>query len=145
MALTSIMYLNGAYNAIVTHMGSVFLTRGESKVMFWSTLVAGIVSVIGALLLVYPLGLNGVLFGSLLGYVVNLIIRILLLNKRMKLVINYVEFVILNLVCVVVGIVCIFFESNVYILGVLFTVALLLAYLINRKLCLSVIKKMFRR
>ena len=145
VALTSFMYINGAFNAIICHLGSEFLTRGESKVMFWTTLVSGIVSVLIALLFVTPLGLIGVLCGTLTGYLVNLVVRVIMLNHRMNLQMNYIELSILFAASVGVASLTHVFTDNIFALILIFVVGISFAFLYNKTLCMSLIQKYIKK
>ncbi|MBB6638162.1 lipopolysaccharide biosynthesis protein [Cohnella thailandensis] len=106
LLLTPIIYLSTAFSTFSSHLGSGFLARKESNVIFYSTLVAGIISVGGAAVLAPILGLMGVVVSSLIGTVCMFLIRALMLKKRMVLELKYINTIGLSLFCICVMFVC---------------------------------------
>lgn len=139
--LTPLIYMSAGFSTFASHLGSGFLARKESKIVFITTLIGGIVSVIGGILLSDLLGVFGVMLTSLLGYMIMLGIRIPLLKKRMNLEINYQLLVGYSLSCIVVS-----FLSNmipgsvVYQMSIIIILTVILLFL-NRKLINNLIRK----
>ncbi|MEK0290652.1 oligosaccharide flippase family protein [Caldifermentibacillus hisashii] len=71
---TPIIYLNAALSAIVMYLGSGFLARKESNLIFRTTLIGGIISVTLAFLVTNIYGLIGVVTASLIGTISMFII-----------------------------------------------------------------------
>lgn len=140
-SLTSILYIIAAYNALVTHLGSAFLAEGKSNIMFWTTLIAGLLTLVFSVILIIPFGLMGVLIGTLLSCIINLIIRVLLLYKRMKLHINYFQLVILTTVNFVYAYLCTLIGLNILYqtLFTVFTIIVFCCY--NKKLIIPFLRK----
>ncbi len=139
VVLTPIIYLSAAYSAFASHLGSRFLARKESDIIFRSTLVGGVVSAGGAGVLAYFFGIMGVAISSLLGFMVMCIIRIPMLNARMKLEINYIFLIGMTVFCIFLMFVC---NMNSIIYQ---TFALVLASVgvltVNKKMLMIIIAK----
>lgn len=137
--LTPIIYLNAVFTALASYLGSRFLADKESDVIFKTTLLGGIISATGSYIFVDVFGLIGVAIASLIGTLVMFFIRIPLLKKRMKLKIDCIVILGITLLCF-----CFMFissynaESLIFQIGVL-VFALVLVFLINKKLITSLI------
>ncbi|WMJ78085.1 MULTISPECIES: lipopolysaccharide biosynthesis protein [unclassified Sedimentibacter] len=87
--LTPIIYLSSAYSTLAAHLGSGFLARKESDKIFKTTLIGGIVSIVGGFALAGSFGIMAVVITSLLGYLIMYFIRVPILKKRMDLKIDF--------------------------------------------------------
>ena len=145
VSLTSVLYIITAYNAVSTHLGSGFLARGESKVLFWTTLLAGIITVVLSVILIRFFGIIGVLYASLIACVVNLIVRIKLLRGKMDLQVNYMRLILLTLLCGIVAVVCAIIGLNYLGNSVVlaFTSCFLIIY--NKDFLLTSLHKFLKR
>lgn len=129
--LTSLLYVIGVFNAVNTHLGSAFLASGESNVLFWTTLSCGVLSTILAVLfLLMDAHIYYVLIASLLSCIFNYYIRILLLKKRIKIVVNQPLFIGLFVYTMGISVFCYLAQNNlVYQVCILvLTLPLLLRY-----------------
>ena len=132
--LTPIIYLTAAYSAIASHLASVFLARKESKIIFRTTIIGGFVSAMGGYLLADRFGSMGVVVTSLIGFIVMCIIRIPMIQKRMKLRINYALTIGMTALCLIVMVICNFKPASlVYQLAIFVTVVIVVA-IVNRNL-----------
>lgn len=144
VVLTSMLYIIGAFNAIITHLGSAFLAKGESNVMFWTTLIAGVLTLIISIFLISPLGLMGVMIATIISCVINFIIRILLLKNRMKLDCNYLQLFVLFAISIGVSYLCNRVSTNIYYQFIIFSVLAVLSLIYNRELAKAILTK-FKR
>lgn len=143
--LTPIVYLSAAYSTLAAHLGSAFLARKESDIVFKTTLLGGIVSVAGGYILAKPFGLIGVVGTSLLGFMIMYIKRIPLLNRRMNLKINYYFLFGMTALCLIVTAICtINVNSFIYQVVVFIIVAAIIA-IINWKIIVAILKQIKKR
>ena len=143
VVLTPIIYLNAALSAIVTHLGSGFLAKKESKVIFQTTLIGGIISVSTAFVVADTYGLVGIVAASLIGTISMFIIRVPLLKKRMNLKIKYNTIICFLILCISLMLVCNIYEEsfNHQIFIALATLALLVV--INKELIIYFFTKKY--
>lgn len=145
VALTSLLYIIGAFNAIITHIGSEFLARGESDVMFWTTLVTGVLTVIFSILFVKPFGLIGVMVVTIFSCIVNFIIRVILLRKRIVLNFDYIQLTVLFTVSIVVSYICDFIGYNAILQLATFCVIGSFAAVYNRNLLKNIVRRVLNK
>lgn len=143
--LTPIIYLSAAYSTLASHLGSGFLARKESDIIFKTTLVGGIFSAVVGFVLAKPFGLMAVVATSLLGYIIMYAIRIPLLKKRMELNINLVNLVGmtgLNLLLMILS------SLKPYSLPyqiIIFVIAVIVITIVNRKEIMMIVGKISQR
>ncbi len=140
--LVGFIYLSAVYNALSCHLGSAFLARKESGIMFYTTLSGGIINVLVAMLLVQYVGIIGAVIGTLLGNMFNFYIRIPLLYKRISLTINYHSLISLTILCLAVTYVCIVCKTNITQLMIISLFTLLLGLSVNKQLLATIINKL---
>ena len=141
VGLTAILYIVAVFNALNTHIGSAFLAQGDSGTVFWTTLLAGLLTVAISILLVKPLGIAGVLYASLFSTIVNMVIRIVLLAKKMTLKIDYGQLVILFLLTIAVSVASKFIGSGHLWQALMAIVLLVLAVLYNKNLITALVAR----
>lgn len=134
VGLTSILYIIAVFNALNTHLGSAFLAQGDSGTVFWTTLLAGVLTVVISIICVKPFGIAGVLYASLFSTIVSMVIRIILLSKKMSLKIEYGQLAILFLLTIAVSYASKLIGSGHLLQAVMAAVLLVLAVLYNKKL-----------
>ena len=141
VGLTSILYIVAVFNALSTHLGSAFLAQGDSGTVFWTTLLAGVLTVIISIICVKPFGIAGVLYASLFSTIVSMVIRIVLLTKIMTLRIDYMQLVLLFLLTLAVSFASHLIGSGQLLQGIMAIVLLVLAVLYNKNLIKSLVAK----
>ncbi len=132
--LVGFIYVSAVYNALSCHLGSAFLARKESGIMFYTTLGGGIINVIISLILVSRIGIVGAVIGMLLGNMFNFYVRIPLLHKRIMLSIDYCSLIPLTMLCLFVGLLCSIYKMNVSALAIIALFALFVTYYANIQL-----------
>jgi O-antigen/teichoic acid export membrane protein len=143
--LTPIIYLSAAYSALAGHLGSAFLARKESDMIFRTSLISGVVSSVGAFVVAKPFGLMGVVISSLVGYTLMGIVRIPMLKNRMKLQINFVVLIGMTLLCFLIMAVCNINAESFFYQVAVFLVAAVIAVFVNRRLLSSMLILMKNR
>ena len=141
VGLTSILYIVAVFNALNTHLGSAFLAQGDSATVFWTTLLAGVLTIVISILLVKPLGIAGVLYASLFSTIVNMVIRIVLLTKKMTLKIDYRQLVLLFLLTIAVSVAAKLIGSGHLWQALMAIVLLVLAVLYNKNLITALVAR----
>lgn len=87
--LLPVLFLSAAFIPISAHLGSAFLARKESKYVFYTTLIAGLVTVMFGWYLADIIGLMGIAVSTLIGSILLFLIRIPLLRHKMYLDIDW--------------------------------------------------------
>lgn len=143
--LTPIIYLSAAYATLSSHLGSGFLARKESDIVFKTTLVGGLVSTLGGFLIARKFGLMGVVVTSLFGFIIMYMIRIPLLKKRMDLNINLLNLLGMTLLNLLLMFLCSINPfSLIYQLIILISATLMVSF-INRKEIVILYCKFFKK
>jgi O-antigen/teichoic acid export membrane protein len=78
--------LAGVYSKF---LGSIFTGLKKTKTVFWSTAAAAAVNSFAAVALIRRLGVEAVNISLLLGYLANIAIRLIMLNKEIGFKVNY--------------------------------------------------------
>jgi len=139
--LTPIIYLGAVYNALSVHLGSAFLARKESHVMFYTTLAGGIISVSCSIIFAELFGLIGAVSASLLGYIITFFIRIPLLRKRIVLEIDYVILFSLTIFGIGIACVCNIYPASFFYQLFIFAITAGIALFVNKTLVISISNK----
>lgn len=87
-----------AMSTLSSFLGNIFGAEKKTNVIFYSTVVAAIVNVGVFHLFVGNFGLEAANIGLSLGYVINIILRIIILNKSYTIKIDYLKIAILILI-----------------------------------------------
>ena len=81
--------LVGVISAISSFIGNIFYAVKDTKTIFFSTVIAAVVNVA----LVYPMiklfGINGANISACIGFLVNIIVRCIILRKKMNFVFDW--------------------------------------------------------
>src|SRR5690606_30515096 len=88
-----ILYLSVAFNSLSAYYGAFYLGAKKTTIVFVSTVIAGIISILMGLTLVKEWGLMGVAFSTLIGYLVLFIIRVWDIKRFLKVKFPIVVFV----------------------------------------------------
>ncbi len=139
--LTPIIYLNAAFTAFASHLGSGFLARKESNIIFRTTLISGLFSAISGYLTADILGLTGVVVASLLGTILMFVMRIPMLKKRMDLRINYIVTIGLTLFTVLLLVICNFKAGQIMYQAIILVITTLIVSIINKDLLFLITNK----
>jgi len=70
-------------------LGSIFTGLKKTKTVLWSTILAAIVNSLLALALIKTLGVEAVNISLLAGYIVNIIVRVIMLRRSIGFSVNY--------------------------------------------------------
>ena len=141
VSLTSLLYIIAAYNAIVTHLGSAFLTDGKSNILFWTTFIAGLLTLVFSIILIRPFGLEGVLWATMLSCLINMFIRVQMLKKKMSITIKYPQLTILTFLCFAMTYLCKSIGLNLIYQCIVMTVSCCGCYLYNKQLIEGLFKR----
>jgi O-antigen/teichoic acid export membrane protein len=141
VGLTSILYIIAVFNALNTHLGSAFLAQGDSGTVFWTTLLAGVLTVVISIICVKPFGVAGVLYASLFSTIVNMVIRIILLTKRMSLRISYMQLALLFLLTLAVAFASRLIGSGHLLQAIIAILLFVLAVLYNKSLIIALVAR----
>ncbi|UYZ21793.1 lipopolysaccharide biosynthesis protein [Mesobacillus jeotgali] len=144
VVLTPIIYLNAALSAIVTHLGSGFLANKESKVIFQTTLIGGVISIILAYIGANIFGVIGVVAASLIGTISMFAFRVPMLKKRMILNINYSILFGLSLTCVALMVISHLYKEFLVVQLIILIIVGLFGIFVNKRLVFSLLKKSLR-
>lgn len=136
--LTPIIYLSSAFSTFAAHLGSGFLARKESNIIFQTTLVAGIISAGGGFLLAPTFGLMGVIIASLIGTVVMFWLRVPMLRKRMQLEIKFIRLIGLTSLCILVTLVSNLNKDSLFFQLIVLVITILVVSIINKSLLLTI-------
>lgn len=129
--LTPIVYLSAAYSTLAAHLGSRFLARKESDIIFKTTFIGGVVSAFGGYILAKSFGVIAVVITSLIGFMIMYIIRIPILKKRMQLEINYISLIGLTCLNVLVMVVSSLYPVSIAIQLIIFVITSIFIFIIN--------------
>ena len=145
VVLTGLVFLSAVYNALACHLGSAFLARKESSIMFYTTLSGGVINVIISSILVVKIGIMGAAIGTLVGNMFNFFIRIPILNKKMTLTIDYSTIMFLTTLCLAIGYICSIYRQNLYMLLFFIIISSLIAICVNRQLLMILANKIRKK
>lgn len=143
--LISFIYTSAVFNALTNHLGSAFLARKESSKIFYTTLLGGAVSVITSISLVYVIGIVGVALAMLVGNMTIFIIRIPILNKRIRMQVGYGKILLLMLLIVIVSICCYYCNMNMVGLLLITLISTALFVWINNDFLKQVSSKLVKK
>jgi O-antigen/teichoic acid export membrane protein len=104
--LVTFIYVSAAFSALSYHLGSIFLARKESSIMFYTTLIGGLTNIVVSLILVRYIGIWGAVIGTFAGNLVNFGSRIPLLLRRIPLDLNSKMLLFLTVLCIIEGFIC---------------------------------------
>lgn len=79
--LLPLIFLSAIFSTLTNHLGSAFLAAKDSKSMFWTTLVGGLISLSLSLTFIKIWGMFGAVLGSTCGFISVYYIRIYILNN----------------------------------------------------------------
>ena len=143
--LTPIIYLSAAYSTLASHLGSGFLARKESDLIFKTTLIGGIFSSVGGFVFAKSYGVIAVVITSLLGYLIMYFIRVPILSKRMDLKINYPVLIGLTLINMLIMYISSIKPRDVIYQVFVIIIAVLIIIIINRKELLTIMKNIMKK
>ena len=144
--LTCLLFVVGTFNAINTHLGSVFLTRGESSILFWSTLFSGIIASILSLLTLRASGnLIWVCLSTIISCYLNFYLRVFLLKKRIRIEYNQALFILLSFGSCAMCLVIQYFRNNYWWLLFIEVIFVLVSFILNRDLCITILSRVSGR
>ncbi len=112
VTLIPIIYLSAAFSSLAAHLASGFLARKESELVLKTTIIGGIVSAVGGLIMVKYFGVMGVVTTSLIGFILMFVIRIPILKKRMDLKVNASSLFISTSICLLVSVISNYFVGS---------------------------------
>lgn len=142
---TAILYVIAAYNAIVTHLGSEFLARGDSKILFWTTLVSGLITLLLSIILVRPFGVIGVLIATFISCVVNYIIRVVILKKSMEIEPNMISIIILTASSIVMLFACELWKDELALLFFVTFLSIIPAFIMNNEIINKLVRNLLHK
>lgn len=88
LTIIPLYYLGTFASSLSVFLGSIFGAEKKNSVIMYSTLTAGIVNVVVIQITIQRLGLQGVVLALFLGFLSNIIIRIIMLKQYVGLVID---------------------------------------------------------
>jgi len=128
-----ILFLSAGISAFCAYFGAFYLKGKDTKGVFTTTLMGGIVNILISVILINNFGLYAVAIGSLAGFFTTLLLRM----NKFKLFINYnLFFVCIVTYCIVLSLQ--YFDSFQLSLG-LIVFSILFFLFINKKLLYSLI------
>lgn len=135
--------LVGVLSAISSFIGNVFYAIKDTKTIFVSTILSAIINVIIAFPLVQTCGMNGANISATLGFLINIIIRCYILNKKIGFRYSWISFIILILYFIVIAdkFVMWTFGSSILMFIINLTIAVLLFRKEIRELFSKLIQK----
>ncbi|MDL2241912.1 polysaccharide biosynthesis C-terminal domain-containing protein [Bacteroidales bacterium OttesenSCG-928-L03] len=139
--LAPFLFIGASYQAFANHLGSAFLARKESKILFVTTFVGGLITFFFSVVLIKQIGLEGAVYSSLIGFMITYLVRIPLLKKRMEVKPKVFRLFSLTIFSVLLIYLCNYKpESLIYQLTILFVI-IILVFLVNRKLIIMIYSK----
>lgn len=142
--LTPIIYLSAAYSTLAAHLGSGFLARKESDIIFKTTLMGGIVSTVGGFVLAKTFGVMAVVITSLIGFLIMYFIRVPLLKKRMELKIDFVTLFGLTFFNILIMYISSIKPRNIIFQIIVIIITSCIVAIINRKELLMLLRNLMK-
>lgn len=127
------------YSAFI---GNIFYAIKSTKVISISTFVSGIVTVTTSVPLIKLFGANGANMAVLSGFVVNIVIRFLLLNRKIKFKIPLKELLFCG--CWIIATSLIYTQATTLISCILFVANTIIAFFIFKKDIMSFLNKFIK-
>lgn len=123
--LLPLYFLAATFSAVSGFFGQLFEAEKKTNIIFISTLIGGTVSVVSVHLLIHSYGLQSAAISMILGFGVNIFIRMILIQKSVKVSLNY-RFILLSLAAFV-GVCYSFYKGGFIINLMVAAVAVLLS------------------
>lgn len=128
LSIIPLYYLGTMASSVSVFLGSIFGAEKKNGIIMYSTLTAGIVNVIVIQFTIQKIGLQGVVLALFLGFLSNIIIRIIMLKRYVGLKLDVKILFVLSLLYI--GTTYIFYSFNIAVNAVwLFVLALISFYL----------------
>lgn len=143
--LVAFIYLSAVFNALSCHLGSAFLARKESNIMFYTTLSGGLLCVLLSVPLVNMVGIIGASIASLCGNIFNFVVRIPLLKKRIALKVDYISLVLIFVICIFVAYISSLAPKNMFFQIIIFLLSIIVFVVCNKPLINKVYSKIVKR
>ncbi len=128
------------YSAFI---GNIFYAIKSTKVISISTLVSGVVTVASSVPLIKLLGANGANTAVLAGFAVNIVIRFLLLNRKIKFKVPLGELIFCGVWITITALV--YTQATTFISCVLFAVNAIIALFVFKKDIMSFLNKFLKK
>jgi O-antigen/teichoic acid export membrane protein len=96
-----LLFIGVAYSAFTTYIGVIYQRQKNTKNIFTTTLVGGVINILISILLLKKIGLYAPALGTLVSFFVILFIRIYQVEKIFPVKINYYKMAILTALCLV--------------------------------------------
>lgn len=135
------IYLGAVINTLSCHLGSALLARKESNVLFVTTMLGGLISIVTSFIFIRLFGLLGASLGTLLGYAFIFFVRIPILKKRFPLETSVKNILLYAFINVIMIISCQCFKTNLYMLAVLSVIGVMVFLSSNKQLINKLLPK----
>jgi O-antigen/teichoic acid export membrane protein len=141
---TAFLYLGTVFSALSSFLGTGYQSSKQSVGALTTSVIAAVVNIAVNIFTIQYIGIQAAAFSTFAAYLVLFLIRIVQTRKFFNLQINWIEFIVLSVA------VCILTVSYMWIellvLKIVYEAAAIIAFLIlNRKLLLSIFKKIKKR
>lgn len=145
VSLTPLIYLSSVFNAFACHLGSALLSRKESDILFRTTLISGLLSVLVAFITLKYVGLIGAALSTFIANALNFYIRIPILKKRINIQYNAWLLILLTVFCIVENIVCAIYQDSLLINCLILIIASVFVFDVNKQLVVQLFTEVKKR
>lgn len=137
------LFMSTVFSSLSSFLGIGYQVSKDTKRSAISTIFAAIINIIVNVLLINFIGLHAASLSTLCAYVFLFVIRIIHSKKYFSLYINWKKFVFLFVECLVI--IGLTFICNIYVILVIFIVAVVLFLYNNKDTIVPIIKKLFNK
>lgn len=137
---SSWLYLGTVFSALASFLNTEFLAAGQTKVIFYGSVLAAIINVGVNIVLIPLVGVYGASFSTLIAFGVSLLYRIILCHRQYQIVVDHKKMILLSALNMVISVVILVINS-VQMETLMLLLAILLFLLVNRALIMKVGKR----
>lgn len=140
---TGILYLGAAFSALSSFLGIGYQISKETKRSIFSTVGSAFINLFVNVIMIQKIGLYAASISTLIAYIVLFVVRIIHSKKYFCLKINYVEFVSLSIVCMIM-IVGTYYIDCILVLGLFSILSVCMFIVLNSYIVIKLLKKILR-
>lgn len=138
-----LLYLGVGYSAFAGYYGANFLKLKKTKVIFVSSIVAGLLNIVIAFLLMKYIGLFASAMGTFVGYVIMFLIRVKQTKTYFDIRININLLIGLTILCLVYSYL-VLLENNI-VTGLMLIISILITLFLNKSIISQFYKYMINK
>lgn len=136
-----LLLLAVVFTSYSSFLGTNYIAMKDTKGVFRTSLIGGILNIVLNFTLIPIIGLNGAAFATMISFFIVWIIRIYDARKFVTIKLNIKE-LILSFLIILIQIFTLYLNNKIYLIGEV--LLLLLLIIVNKKIILSFISKIFK-